>query len=140
MSTHEDFKRHAEAKGSSDRAFGIVFAIFFSLVALAPLRMHHPIRWWALGAGAVVLAATLIRPRWLHPFNYVWTKLGLLLGRIVSPVVMGLMFFLVVTPTAFLFRLFGKDPLRLAKDAGARTYWIERRPPGPAPESMANQF
>jgi hypothetical protein len=140
MSTHEDFKRHAEAKGSSDRAFGIVFAIFFSLVALAPLRTHHPIRWWALGAGAVVLAATLIRPGWLHPFNYVWTKLGLLLGRIVSPVVMGLMFFLVVTPTAFLFRLFGKDPLRLAKDAGARTYWIERRPPGPAPESMANQF
>ncbi len=66
--------------------------------------------------------------------------LGLLLGRVVSPIVMALLFFLVVTPTAFLFRLLGKDPLRLAAEPRAGTYWIERRPPGPPPDTMANQF
>jgi Saxitoxin biosynthesis operon protein SxtJ len=140
MSTHEDFSRHAEAKGSSDRAFGFVFAIFFSLVGLAPLRTHHSVRWWALTLALLFLAVALLRPVWLNPFNRLWTKLGLLLGRVVSPIVMGLLFFLVVTPTAFLFRLLGKDPLRLAPEPDASTYWIERRPPGPPPETMANQF
>jgi len=140
MSTHEDFSRHAEAKGSSDRTFGLVFTVFFLLVALAPLRTHHPVRWWAIVAAAMALAVVLIRPSWLHPFNLAWTKLGLLLGRVVSPVVMALLFFVVITPMAFLFRMFGKDPLRLSPDTKAPTYWIERQPPGPPPESMANQF
>lgn len=140
MSTHEDFSPHAEAKGSSDRAFGLVFSALFLLIGLAPLRTHHPLRWWALGAAVALLPLALLQPVWLHPFNRLWTRLGLLLGRIVNPVVMGLLFFVVVTPMAFLFRLLGKDPLRLAKDSQARSYWIERQPPGPAPESMANQF
>jgi hypothetical protein len=140
MSTHEDLSRRQEGKGSSDRAFGVVFTIFFALVGLAPLRAHHPIRWWALAVAVLVLAVALVRPGLLQPFNRLWTKLGLLLGRIMSPIVTGLLFFVVVTPTGLLLRLFGKDPLRMASDAKARTYWIERQPPGPPPESMANQF
>jgi len=140
MSTHEDFSRHAEARGSSDRAFGIVIGAFLALVALAPLRTHHAIRWWALAPALLVLAVAGVVPGWLHLFNQLWTKLGLLLSRVVTPVAMGLLFFLVVTPVAFLLRLLGKDPLRLAPDAKADTYWIERAPPGPPADSMVNQF
>ena len=137
---HEDFARKQESRGSSDRAFGIVFAAFFALVALSPLRAHHPIRWWALPVAGLFLLVGLLKPVWLRPLNKYWTKLGLLMGRIVSPVITAVLFFGVVTPTAIVFRLFGKDPLRLSHDAEARTYWIERRPPGPAPETMTNQF
>lgn len=140
MSTHEDFSRHAEAPGSSDRAFGIVIGVFLALVALAPLRAHHPIRWWALALALLVLAVAGVRPGWLHLFNRLWTKLGLLLSRVATPIVMGLLFFLVVTPVAFLLRWLGKDPLQRAPDAQAATYWIERAPPGPPAESMLNQF
>jgi len=62
------------------------------------------------------------------------------MGRVVTPVITALLFYLVVTPTGFLFRLWGKDPLRLALDTGVQSYWIERRPPGPPPETMSNQF
>jgi hypothetical protein len=72
--------------------------------------------------------------------NAAWAKIGILMGRVVSPVVSGLLFFGVVTPTGLLLRLLGKDPLRLAPDRPASTYWIERRPPGPAPQTMSSQF
>jgi hypothetical protein len=140
FSLHEDLNRKQESQGSSDRAFGIVFAIFFALVALLPLRTHHPVRWWAFPVSGLFLLVGLLKPVWLHPLNKYWTKLGLLMGRIVSPVVTAVLFYAVVTPTALLFRILGKDPLRLAHDPAARSYWIERQPPGPAPETMANQF
>ena len=139
-SLHEDFDRKQEGRGSSDRSFGIVLSIFFVLVGLSPLRAHHPVRWWALALGGLFLGVALLQPMWLRPLNRVWTKLGLLMGRVVSPVITALLFYLVVTPTGLLFRLLGKDPLRLALDAGVRSYWIERRPPGPPPETMSNQF
>lgn len=72
--------------------------------------------------------------------NRVWTQLGLLLGRVVSPVVAGLLFFLVVTPLGLLFRALGKDPLSLARNPGVNSYWINRHPPGPQPNSMLDQF
>lgn len=139
-SLHEDFRRKQEGEGGSDRGFGIVFAIFFTLIALLPLRSHHPVRWWALALAVLFLAIALLQPVWLRPLNRIWTKLGLLMGRVVSPVVTGLLFFLVVTPIGLLFRLLKKDPLRLASSAGTSTYWIVRQPPGPAPESIRNQF
>jgi len=140
MTTHEDFNRRAEGKGSSDRAFGVVFVVFFLLIGLAPLRNHHPVRWTALSSAILLLLVACFRPALLHPINLVWTRLGLALGRIVNPIVTAALFFLVVTPVGLLLRLVGKDPLRLARDAQATSYWIERRPPGPPPESMANQF
>jgi len=142
MSTalHEDLGRKQEGRGSSDRSFGIVFAILFTLIGLWRMRIHQPPQWWALGLGGLFLMVALARPVWLQPLNRAWTKLGWLISRVANPVVTGLVFFLVVTPTGFLFRLLSKDPLRLAFDAEAGSYWIERRPPGPSPESMRNQF
>jgi hypothetical protein len=139
-SLHEDFARKQEGHGSSDRAFGLVFAVFFIVVALLPLRHHHPVSLWAFPLAALFLLVALLKPALLSPMNKYWTKLGLLIGRIVGPVVTAILFYVVVTPTALLFRLMGKDPLRLAFEPQAQSYWIVRRPPGPAPETMANQF
>jgi len=140
MSLHEDLQRVQVAPGSSDRSFGIVFCLFFLLLGLAPLRAHHPVRWWALALAAVFLIVALVRPVWLAPLNRVWTRIGVLMGRVVSPVITAFLFYIVVTPMALLFRLLKKDPLRLRADPGAPTYWIVRQPPGPPPESMPNQF
>lgn len=137
---HEDFARKQEGQGSSDRAFAFVFAVFFGLVGLSPLRTHHPTRSWAFLVAGLFLFIGILRPVWLRPLNKYWTKLGLLMGRIVSPVITAVVFYAVVTPTALLFRILGKDPLRLSRDPEARTYWIERQPPGPTPETMTNQF
>jgi Saxitoxin biosynthesis operon protein SxtJ len=139
-SLHEDFQRKQEGEGGSDRGFGIVFTIFFSLVGLLPLRAHRPVRGWALAVAALFLVVALLQPAWLGPLNQLWTKLGVLLGRVVSPVITGLLFFLVVTPIGLVFRLSKKDPLRLASNAKMSTYWIARQPPGPAPETMRSQF
>ena len=140
MNTHEELARKHAVRGSSDRAFGSVFAVFFALAGFAPLLKQQPMRPWALALAGLFLTITVLRPAWLHPLNQAWIKLGLLLGRIVNPIVMGLLFFVVVAPTALIFRLLGKDPLRLSLDATAGSYWIDRRPPGPSPETMANQF
>jgi hypothetical protein len=137
---HEDFGRKQESQGSSDRAFATVFAIFFALVGFSPLRTHHTMRSWAFPVAGLFLIVGILKPVWLRPLNKYWTKLGLLMGRIVSPVITAALFYAVVTPTALLFRILGKDPLRLSRDPEARSYWIERQPPGPAPETMANQF
>jgi hypothetical protein len=137
---HEDFSRKHDSRGSSDRSFGIVFAVFFTLFGLWRLRLHQPVRWWALGLAGALLIVALVQPVWLRPLNRAWTKLGLLMGAVVSPLVTGLLYLLVVTPTGLLFRLFKKDPLRLDREAGSPSYWIERRPPGPSPETMRNQF
>jgi predicted membrane metal-binding protein len=137
---HEDFRRDDEVRVGSERGFGIVFAVVFAVVAVYPIWNGDAIRWWALAIAIFFLAAGMFAPRLLRPFNRVWFAFGLLLHKIVNPLVMGLLFFATVTPTAIILRLFGKDPLRLRFDRDAKTYWIERRPPGPAPETMRNQF
>jgi len=139
-SLHEDFRRKQEGQGGSDRSFGIVFAAFFTLLGLLPLRAHHPIRWWAIAIAGLFLAVAILQPRWLHPLNRLWTQLGILLGRVVSPIVTALVYFLVVTPIGVLFRLLGKDPLHLHSQPEHPSYWIPRQPPGPLPDTMRNQF
>ena len=139
-STHEDLSRNHVIQGPSDRSFGFVMAAFFFLVGLAPLRHHQPVRLWSLGLASVFLAFALIRPALLAPLNKAWMAFGLLLSRFVTPVVIGLMFYLVFTPVGFLYRLMGRDPLRLSFDKELNSYWIERRPPGPPPDEMLNQF
>ncbi len=140
-STHEDLtRRAAEAKGGSDRAFGFVMAAAAATFALLPLFEGEAPRAWVLAVAGAFAALALVRPGVLAPFNHAWTRFGLLLHRIVNPVVLGLLFFVTVTPTALIMRALGKDPLRLRFEPEARTYWIERRPPGPEPETMRNQF
>lgn len=139
-SLHEDFSRKQEGEGSSDRGFGMVFAVVFAVAGLAPVRTHQPVKWGILAMSLGLLIIALGRPVWLHYPNRAWIKLSMLIGRIVSPVTTGLLFLLVVTPMGLLMRLVRKDPLHLASEAGARSYWIERRPPGPPPQSISRQF
>lgn len=129
-----------ERRGSSDRAFGIVFAVVFAVIGLRPVLAGGAIRPWSVALAAVFLAVALLRPRLLAPLNRAWTWLGLLLHHVVNPIVMGVIFYGVVTPIGLLLRMSGKDPLRLRLDRDAATYWIERRPPGPAPGTMRRQF
>jgi hypothetical protein len=137
---HESLEARHEPGGSTDRGFGLVMAAFFAVVALLPLRAGHPARVWALGAAACLLALALARPSLLHVPNLLWRRLGLLLGKVVNPIVLSLMFFLVFTPAGLCLRLAGKDPLRLKKPKDRKSYWIPRDPPGPDPESMRLQF
>jgi hypothetical protein len=140
LNTHEDFGRKEELKGPSDRSFGWVFTVAFSIIGAWPILFGRPARLWSLGIAAVILVLTLLRPALLHPANRAWMKFGLLLGRVTNPIVTALLFFLVFTPMGVLMRLLGKDLLRLRSEPGAASYWIERRPPGPKPDTMAQQF
>lgn len=139
MNEHQP--RHlASVQSSSDRSFGIVFTVFFAIIGLLPLLHGHGLRLWALAVSAVFLLLALLFPACLAPLNRLWTKFGMLLHHIVSPLALGILFFLVVTPIGLVMRLFGKDPLRLRLDRSASSYWIERTPPGPTADSLKNQF
>ena len=140
MNTHETFTREEVVQGSSNLAFGLVFAAIFALVGLVPLWRGHPVRWWALSVGTAFLAAVWLRPEALGPLNRVWTSFSRLLNRVTNPIVLGVLFYVVFTPFGLAMRLFRPDPLRLKFDAQAPSYWLPRRPPGPPPDSMASQF
>jgi predicted membrane metal-binding protein len=137
---HEDFSRRENIKPSSNRSFGLVIATFFLIITLWPLIDAEPIRWWALAVAALFAVLALLWTAPLAPLNKLWTRLGVILYKIISPVVMALLFYVTVTPIALLMRLLGKDPLRLRRDPDAASYWINRTPAGPAPDSMKNQF
>jgi hypothetical protein len=138
---HHEFGGHGhDIKGSSDRSFGLVIGGFFLLIT-GTNYWHHGGNWPVyLSIGVVFVLLALVRAAWLAPLNRLWTKLGLLLGKIMTPIVLGGLFFLVVTPVALVARLAGKDFLRLRRNSQASSYWITRDPPGPAPESMNDQF
>ncbi len=135
---HEDLSQKTEVKISSARNFGIWFTLVFVVVALIPLRHGQPIRVWSLVVAAVVLLAAFLAPSMLQPLNIAWSKVGLLLGRVVNPIVMAAIFFLVVTPMAAYLRWKKKDLLRLRQDNTVKSYWILRE--GPVLGSMTRQF
>lgn len=140
LQLHEDLRRERAVEGSSDRGFGVVFAGVCAIVAgLGWWRGGAYWPWWLCGSAAFALVA-LVFPRGLAPLNRVWTKFGLLLFRVVNPVVMFVLYTTTILPMGLLMRLAGRDPLRLRFDPQAPSYWIPREPPGPAPESMKNQF
>jgi Saxitoxin biosynthesis operon protein SxtJ len=124
----------------TERSFAHVFAVFFVLIGLLPLWRGGDIRWWSLAIAAVFLALGYLLPAALRPLNKLWFKFGLLLHKIVNPLVLGAMFFLAVTPMALLMRLFGKRFLNMTFDKNSPTYWIERKPPGPSAQSARRQF
>ena len=138
--THENLSGHEGPKGGSDRAFGFVFAFVFGIIGLWPLIRSRSIRVWALVIAAVFLLVALALPRVLHPLNVAWTRFSLVLSRITNPIITGLMFYLIFTPVALVLRVMGKDHLRLKPEPDAGSYWIPRRPPGPPPDTMRNQF
>jgi predicted membrane metal-binding protein len=138
--SHEDFTRDEAVARPPDRQFGLVFTAVFAILGIWPALRGRPIRWWSVLAAAVFLVAALLAPRVLAPLNQLWLRFGLLLHKVVSPVVLSLVFFSTVTPIGLLLRRLGKDPLRLRFDPDAPTYWIERRPPGPSGDSMPKQY
>ena len=109
----------------SNRNFGIVFSIVFLIISLWPLLNQNDIRIWSLIISGIFLVLGLINSKLLLPLNKIWFKFGILLGNFIAPIVMGVVYFMVVTPTGLIMKLFGKDLLNLKKN-NKDTYWIEK--------------
>ena len=132
---------HSPQNLPSNRNFGFLFAGVFAL--LSAYAGYHgasvtTVYGWLI-AGVIIGLVAIITPGLLTPLNKAWMKLGDLMGKVVSPLVLGVIFFLLITPVALVTRLFGRDELRL-KQTSASSYWIDRAPPGPAGDSFKNQF
>ena len=140
MSTHEDFSPHTQMKVSSNRTVGLVWAAFLLLVALKPLLNGLPIRAWALALGVLFGLVALVAPGLLGGLNKVWTGLALLLHRILSPLVTGIIFYAIFAPAGMVRRRLGSDALRLQPQPQSSTYWLSRVPPGPRPDTMEQQY
>jgi len=140
MTANELVVSHRKVIMGSNRSFGLVFSVFFALVALLPALHGETIRVWALVLAALFLFVALFIPRILQPLNRVWFAIGLLLHHVINPIIMGLMFYGAILPMAVLLRLLGKDLLRLKRDSDIKSYWLVRDPPGPASGSMNKQF
>ena len=123
-------------KISSNKSFGIVFFIFFMMISLYPLFKNGDIRVWATILAVIFLILGLLNSSFLNPLNKVWFKFGILLGNFVSPIVMGIVFFVIVTPTALIMKIFGKNLLNLKRD-NKQSYWVER---SSIKSKMKNQF
>ena len=130
-------KTESKIKISSNRSFGLVFFVVFLIVALWPLKSGEDIRIWSLALSIIFFSLGILNSKLLTPLNKLWFKFGILLGSIVSPIVMGIVFFLVVTPTSIIMRLLGKDLLKTNKIKSASTYWIKRDKQN---TTMKNQF
>ncbi len=128
---------HYNPEMGSERQFGLLVGGIFTVIALFPLINGEPVRYWLLIPALALVIVAAARPNILRPLNRLWFRLGLLLGRIVTPVVMGLIFGVAIVPTGLVFRVLKKDPLHCHPDPAAKTYWIPRQDPvGP----MNNQF
>ena len=125
-----------DIKIGSNRSFGIVFFIVFLIIATYPLINGDELRLWSLITSIVFLFLGLVNSKMLNPLNKLWFKFGIFLGKIISPLVMGVIFFLVVTPIGLIMRLLGKDVLNL-KFSDHKSYWIEKTGPK---SKMKNQF
>ena len=115
-----------DIKTSSNRSFGVLFFIVFFIIALWPLKSQGDLRLWSFILSIAFLILGIINSKFLTPLNKLWFKFGIILGSIVSPFIMGIIFFLVVTPIGIIMRLLGKDLLRIVKNKTVETYWINR--------------
>ena len=140
MTEHQVVVGHRKVQVGSSRAFGFVFAGAFLIIGVMPIRHGGDVRVWALVVSALFLLVSLIAPRLLQPLNIVWFRVGLLLHKVVNPILMMLIFIISVVPIGLLLKALGKDPLHLKKDPHTKSYWISRTPIGPEPGSMSRQF
>ena len=125
-----------DIKVGSNKSFGIVFFVVFLLISLYPLINNESIRVWSLVISLIFLVLGILNSNLLSPLNKIWFKFGILLGKVISPIIMGFIFFLVVTPIGLIMRLLGKDVLNL-KNSDIKSYWIEKTGPK---SKMKNQF
>lgn len=140
MAEHETLKSNRKVAMPSDQRFGLVFALIFLTFGFWPAIRHgETIRWWPLAIGALFGLTAYFNAKALAPFNRLWFQLGIAMHAVMSPVIMGVLFFGVLLPFALVLKALGKDPLRLRASSDA-TYWISRDPPGPCKGSMKQQF
>ena len=125
-----------DIKINSNRSFGIVFFIVFLLIAIYPLTYSEEIRAWSIIISLIFLTLGILNSKILTPLNKLWFKFGIFLSKIISPLIMGIIFFLVVTPIGLIMRIFGKDVLNLKYNKN-QSYWIEKKGPK---SKMKNQF
>ena len=137
---HENLDQVEEIKVSSNRSFGMVFTFVFLVVGIWQILEEKPLGWYFFASAILFFIVAITFPSLLGPLNRAWFKFGLLLGQIVNPVILGLVFFLVVTPIGISRRLLGKDSLHLKPKPNLKSYWIDRNPAGPKPGSMTKQF
>ena len=137
---HENLDRGEEVKVSSDRSFGMVFTFVFLAVGVWIVSGGQSKGWLFFVSAALFFVVAIARPSILGPLNRAWAKFGLLLGQVFNPLLLGVIFYLVVTPMAVIRRLLGKDSLRLKSKPSLESYWIDRNPLGPKPSSMTKQF
>ena len=140
MSVKMDHEPTIVSPLASNRSVGFTFSVFFLLIALFPLMNSGAVRIWAIVVSGSFCLISLAAPQLLTLLTKYWMGLASVLHKTVNPVVLGGIFFLIVTPVGCLMRLSGKDPLRLKLEPEAQTYWHERLPPGPDSESLLNQF
>ena len=123
-----------QIRPGSDRNFGFVFGAVFAIVAVWPLLDRHEPRWWALTVAAAFVLIAFVKARLLRPLNLLWFRFGMVLSRVVSPIVLGAVFFICVTPIALIMRAMGQGRAGVAPEQGCRVYWIVREPSAPAAE------
>ena len=123
-SVRSDEMKKVPVEISSNRSFGFLFFVVFFVISLWPLKSQGDLRLWALILSLVFLVLGVLNSKFLTPLNKLWFKFGILLGSIVSPIVMGAVFFIVVTPIGLIMRFLGKDLLRINKNKTISTYWI----------------
>ena len=128
--------KNSKIKIGSNKSFGIVFFTVFLIIAIWPLFNGYEIRYWSLIISIVFLLLGILNSKILTPLNKIWFKFGILLGNVIAPIVMSIIFFLIVTPTSLLMKLFGKDILGIKKNR-SKSYWIEKSGPK---SKMKNQF
>ena len=129
--------KQKEIKISSNKSFGLVFFVIFIIIALWPLLNDGNIRIWSIIVSIIFLILGLLNSKILTPFNKLWMRLGVLLGIIVSPIVMGVVYFGIITPIGLIMKLFGKDVLNLKLDKNKKTYWTLKKK---NPSKMKDQF
>ena len=127
---------YKDIKIGSNRSFGVVFFVVFLLIGLWPILKGNELRIWAIVISLIFLILGILNSKILTPFNKVWFRFGIFLGNFISPIIMGIVFFLVVTPTGLIMKLFRKDLINLRKN-NSGTYWIEKKD---IKSSMKNQF
>ena len=127
----------ASVKISSNRSFGLLFFIVFLAISLWPLKSQEDLRLWAFILALIFFVLGILNSKFLTPLNKLWMKFGIFLGSIISPFVMGVVFFMVVTPVGLIMRSLGKDLLRIKKNKSASTYWIAREKQD---DTMKRQF
>ena len=137
---HENLDKEEEVKVSSDRSFGIVFTLVFLGVGVWIVSGGQSKGWFFFVSASLFLVIAIARPSILGPFNRAWAKFGLLLGQVINPILLGVIFFLVVTPIAVVLRLWGQDSLHLKSKPDLESYWINRSSAGPKLGSMTKQF